>query len=258
VRGGPLQYDMMVGGSIVPEANGDLLYFGAGWNDVPVYRVSGWGDFQRQSGRLRLAESATAAAGKGTGLKADYFGQRPEPVVAPSLDIDNAFVDQIDEDDLALEFFGEPPPAPVPADLEGKPALRQVDPLIWFGNPDTFVKKAWPDPELCEGHFSARWTGFLEPVFSEYYVLKAYVGGRPWDRVRVWLAGELIIDGWDRADDAGMHILSSPIPLRAGRALPIKIEYIKGKTGQLHLCWESKSQEVEHIPTRHLYPERAP
>ena len=55
----PVQYDMFVGGSFHELPDGDLLYFGAGWNRVPVYRISGWNDFQRQSGKVQLKRAAT-------------------------------------------------------------------------------------------------------------------------------------------------------------------------------------------------------
>jgi hypothetical protein len=35
---------------------------------------------------------------------------------------------------------------------------------------------------------------------------------------------------------------------------PIRIEYAKMAAGYLHLSWERRSQEIEHVPTACLYP----
>lgn len=216
----PLQYDMMVGGSIHELPNGDLLFFGAGWNQVPVYRVTGFKEFTRQQGALRVEEAAPTAAATGTGLSAEYFA-------------------------------GD--------GLQGAPVQTRLDPLVWFGNADTRVKKAWPDLEVCkQPTFSARWSGWIEPRYTEAYTIKAYVGpgkdNTPPDRVRVWMDGKLIIDGWERAPKAGEQLAAAPITLQAGQKVAIKVEYAKTVNGYLHLCWESATQEIEHIPTAFLYP----
>ncbi len=225
----PFQYDMYVGGSIRELPDGDILYFGAGWNHVPVYRVSGWKDFKRQAGRLRVKKQAKGTDAAGTGLLAEYFANDA---------------------------------------LAGIPVLKRTDPLLWFGNADTLVKKGWPDTNLCNRTFSARWTGFLEPRFSEAYTLKAYVGGgrrgddpsspkavSPPEPVRVWLGKRLVIDGWQRPLTNSCQIESAPIQLEAGRKVPIRVEYVRTNTGYLHLCWESASQEIEHVPPECLYPD---
>lgn len=87
------QYDMIVGGSLAKLANGDVVYFGAGWNNVPVYRVKGWDQIGRQQGSVKLTQAASGASGLGTGL--------------------------------AGAFFASP-------DLAGAPALGQVAPRLWF------------------------------------------------------------------------------------------------------------------------------
>ncbi len=237
-----LQYDMFVGGSFHELPNGDLLYFGAGWNRVPVFRVSGWNEFQRQSGTVKLRHADTPAAAVGTGLSAEYFAN---------------------------------------TELAGPPALQTNSPVIWFGNPDTKTRKAWLLGPLCEGAFSARWTGFIESRFSEDYELKIYLGidrrAEKTDCVRVWVGGKLVLDAWEpparkaafdeciasfrrifgdvwNRDTLRNIRLTAIVPLRAGEKTPIRIEYAKTAAGYLHLSWESRSQEIEHVPTACLYP----
>ena len=239
-----LQYDMFVGGSFQELPNGDLLYFGAGWNRVPVFRVSGWDDFQRQSGMVKLKHADTPATAAGTGLSAEYFAN---------------------------------------TELAGPPALQTNNPVIWFGNPDTKTRKAWPPGPLCEGAFSARWTGFIESRFSEDYELKIYLGidrrAETTDRVRVWVGRKRVLDAWEpparkaafdecittfhrifgdvwNRDTLRNIRLTAIVPLRVGEKTPIRIEYAKTAAGYLHLSWESRSQEIEHVPTSALYPKR--
>ena len=70
---GLLQYDMLVGGNLATRRNGDVLFFGCGWNNMPVYRVTGWDQIKRQQGTVTVSASLRAAARKGTGLRAEYF-----------------------------------------------------------------------------------------------------------------------------------------------------------------------------------------
>jgi hypothetical protein len=67
-----LQYDMLLGGNLATRRNGDVLFFGCGWNNMPVYRVTGWDQIQRQQGMVTPPASPRPAARKGTGLRAEY------------------------------------------------------------------------------------------------------------------------------------------------------------------------------------------
>ena len=223
----PLQYDMLANTSFAPLPGGDVLFFGAGWNHVPVYRVSGWQDSSRQEGKVAWNGAAAAAAAEGRGLCAEFFSN---------------------------------------ATMSGRPVFTTLQGPLWFGGPETRNSLKWPDDKLAAGAFSIRLAGFLEPRFSERYLLKAYVGpGKtttvkkhtevtPPDRVRVWLDGRLVIDAWDDVPVNQTHHVSQPLALEAGRKVPIKIEYAKTDKGYLHLCWESTSQEIEHVPAAFLYP----
>ena len=82
------QYDMILGGSLAKLANGEVVFFGCGWNNVPVYRVKGWDQIRRQQGTVRLAGDAPHAHLKGQGLAGEYFGAADfasEPALRKSL-----------------------------------------------------------------------------------------------------------------------------------------------------------------------------
>jgi hypothetical protein len=119
---------------------------------------------------------------------------------------------------------------------------------------------------LSFDNFSVRWTGELEPRFSEDYQL--IVEGDVASAVRIWIGGRMVLedDGVSgrRAQRFGggyccRRSHSVPLPLKAGKRVPIKIEYHHGK-GQagIHLMWQSRTQDRQHVPTRHLFPPAVP
>ncbi|MFM7290495.1 MAG: PA14 domain-containing protein [Planctomycetia bacterium] len=87
------QYDMALGGSLASLPNGDAVFFGCGWNNVPVYRVKGWDQIQRQQGVIPLTSDASHAVLNGHGLAGEYFSTE---------------------------------------DFSGEPILRKVAPRVWF------------------------------------------------------------------------------------------------------------------------------
>ncbi|MEI6635962.1 MAG: PA14 domain-containing protein, partial [Planctomycetota bacterium] len=202
----PIQADMLMGGGMAPMPNGAVLFFGCGWNNVPVYRVTGWDSFHRQSGRVELKKPPRSAAGTGTGLYGEFFTEE---------------------------------------EMKGEPVRRRITPRLWVGG------DYWPKTDNGVEAAVVRWTGSVEARFSEDYQLKTYTAN---DRVRIWLADRLILDSWS-ATNRHDRTYSGPVPLKAGEKTPIRIEYAKmGKGGDLHVCWESASQEIEHIPHPCLYP----
>lgn len=134
-----------------------------------------------------------------------------------------------------------------------EPSKREtVAPQIWFG--DEPRKKRWPDS--IGNEFTASWSGRIEPRFSESYFLHLYVGkdakNLP-EEARLWIDGRLVIDTTKNAKANVTRFRTDPLPLTASKPVPIKLEYKKTGSGELHLSWESLSQSIEHIPTSALY-----
>jgi hypothetical protein len=90
--------------------------------------------------------------------------------------------------------------------------------------------------------FSARWTGFLEPEFSEEYTFYT----RSNDGVRLWIDDNPVIDNWtDHAETEDKGV----IKLEAGRKHRIKLEYFyAGGSGVIRLFWSSVSRKREIVP----------
>ena len=105
---------------------------------------------------------------------------------------------------MRAEFFPTP-------DLTGNAAARRTDGPVWYGFP---AKCAWPDGIAGGQAFSARWTGRVEPRFSEEYTFSVYATGG----VRLWVDGELLIDEW--AATKRTRRFAAPKPLRRAARPP--------------------------------------
>lgn len=263
--------------------NGDTYFATTGPNQSPVYKVHGWNDWQRERGQIAVTATAPHAKRDGQGLNADYF--------------DNP-------------------------DLRGEPVLSRVDPDIWFGpmfgdhmyvasgrrwHGEEYVRENWstllpeeklgkqqkqlfkyqpetPQAPFSRDGFSVRWTGWIEPKFTEDYRLVLAVFGRSYSiiafnkglvdkrasdigaKVRVWIDGELVLDRWDEIEmkpaepEWGWwktrYEKTEPIPMTAGEKLSIRIEFAGcgGVDSHCHLNWESFTQERKHVPSEFLYP----
>jgi hypothetical protein len=217
----PVDYDMVTGGLLFQRANGDVIYCADGWNNLPTYRITGWDKFDRQQGTLRVAAASKSAASTGTGLAARYAG----------------------------------------VDAQATLKHEGIDPQIWFG--DAPRKKLWP--EGAGGEFTATWSGLIEPKFSEEYLLRLYIGQdakKMPEEARLWIDGRLVIDTTKNPTankDARATVTrfqTEPLPMTAGKQVPVKLEYKKTGSGELHLSWESVSQSIEHVPTTALYADK--
>ena len=96
------------------------------------------------------------------------------------------------------------------------------------------------------GPFSARWTGTVEPAFSEEYTFHTVSN----DGVRLSIDGKKIIDDW--TDHAEKEDTGKVTP-EAGRRTPIQLEYFyNGGQGVMKLRWSSKSQKKGSVPAERL------
>jgi uncharacterized protein (DUF1800 family) len=121
--------------------------------------------------------------------------------------------------------------------------LTRIDPTIdfvWGGTN--------PPPNLSNGLYTVRWTGQIQPQFSEQYVFDV----RSDDGCRLWINDQLIIDKW-RAQ--GTTDWTNAITLQAGVRYDFKLDYLQaGGSAEAHLYWYSPSQSKEVVPNSSLYP----
>ena len=225
-----------IGGVMVQTLQGEVLWSPNGRDGSPIYRIHGWEGWERQQGFLTIQQPPVAAREEGRGLTGAYYAN-------------GAFA--------------------------GEPSLTRTDAQIWFGprwlpftaaprNPRPWFTQQMPLP-VDLTLFSARWSGMLEPRFSESYRFFLENAGK--NQARLWVNGQLVINAWrDEGapliygdyrwrDTGGQQFASQPLALTAGIPVVITLEYAaNGGDASLHLSWESWSQERQHIPASVLYP----
>ena len=93
--------------------------------------------------------------------------------------------------------------------------LTETDPTV------DFIWGTGTAPITNSGYYSVRWTGQVQPEFSETYTFDANTD----DGVKLWVNDQLIIDTWVRrsANDS-----IGTIGLQAGIKYDIKMEYFNG------------------------------
>jgi len=99
-------------------------------------------------------------------------------------------------------------------------------------------------------HFAVRWTGQIQPEYSENYTFRLKSN----DGARLWVNGQQLIERWSTgwADPKGT------IQLEAGKRYDIEIDYFQydGDAG-INLYWSSSSQKEQIVPTSDLFPDLA-
>ncbi len=109
-----------------------------------------------------------------------------------------------------------------------------------------------PDPSLGVDTFSVRWTGRVEPLFSETYTFYTESD----DGVRLWINGQLVIDNWtDHAPTEN----SGVIALAAGSKYDLQMDFYENGGGAVaRLLWSSASTPKQVVPQGQLYAPAPP
>lgn len=133
------------------------------------------------------------------------------------------------------------------APYTGAPTLTRTDATVNFN---------WgtgsPDPTISVDHFTARWTGSVQPQFDEDYTF--YVTSDDGARLFLWLNGQktTVVDSWV---DQGPTEHSGTVTMRAGQRYTIEMDYYENGGGAVAtLSWSSPSTAKAIIPTVQLYP----
>jgi hypothetical protein len=115
----------------------------------------------------------------------------------------------------------------------GSHQFVQTDPQVWFN-----WGRMAPTEGMPPGDFSARWTGYVRPEFTEDY--KFYLSAT--GKARLWVNDQEAASG-------------SSLRLVAGQMIPIRVEYTRsGEAPSLMLEWQSTSLKREVVPAGRLYP----
>ena len=104
-----------------------------------------------------------------------------------------------------------------------------------------------PDPAIDNDTFSVRWSGRIEPLYSETYTFQTTSD----DGVRLFIDNELVID---KFIDQGPTAHRGIIALEAGEQYDIRMEYYERGGGAVaELAWFSPSQPLQVVPQTQLY-----
>ena len=126
--------------------------------------------------------------------------------------------------------------------LSGSPTLSRTDATVnfnWSSTP--------PDPALGLGNYSARWTGQVQPQFSETYTFYTSTD----DGARLWVNGVQLVNDWTDHPETEN---SGAIALTANQKYNIVMEYYQGAGGAVaKLLWSSPSTTKAIIPQTQLY-----
>ncbi|WP_326806724.1 alpha-L-fucosidase [Streptomyces sp. NBC_01775] len=125
----------------------------------------------------------------------------------------------------------------------GRPAVTRTDPSVNY---------AWrfdgsPAPSVPAGRFSTRWTGSLQPRYTDTYSFTTVSD----DTAKVWIDGKLVIDSGEPHDP---RVDKGTIALKAGQKYAIKVEHRQqGGEAHMKLLWSSPNQQQEIVPRSQLY-----
>jgi PKD repeat protein/subtilisin-like proprotein convertase family protein len=125
-----------------------------------------------------------------------------------------------------------------------------------FTRHDAAINFDWgggtPDPRIGADTFSVRWTGQIEPLYSQVYTFHALTD----DGFRLWINNQRVIDSW--IDQAPTE-RSGSIALVAMTRYDIRVEYYENGGGAVaKLSWSSSSQPKEIVPNARLFPPPPP
>ncbi|HEX7669545.1 MAG TPA: PA14 domain-containing protein, partial [Polyangiaceae bacterium] len=135
--------------------------------------------------------------------------------------------------------------------LAGAPTMTRVDNTVnfdWGGGS--------PGAPIGVDNFSVRWTGFVQPAYTETYSFQTATD----DGVRLWVNGVQLVDNWIPQGTNGVcgsptsAQYSGSIALTAGVKYPITMEYYEqGGGAAAELYWQSPSTACAPIPKSRLF-----
>src|SRR3954454_8334628 len=102
----------------------------------------------------------------------------------------------------------------------------------------TAAPAAGVDPDS----FSVRWSGQIEPAFTETYTFTLLSD----EGARLWVDGKLVIDDWT---PHARQYQQGTVALQAGKLYDLRLDYFEGTgTAQVELSWSSASQPTQVVP----------
>jgi hypothetical protein len=152
---------------------------------------------------------------------------------------------------VASATTSAPPPAGSGTGLKGDYYNNSDLTSLKLTRTDATVNFNWgtgsPNSAISSDTFSVRWTGQVQPLFSETYTFYTVSD----DGVRLWVNGTLLINNWTNHSSVEN---SGAISLAGNQKYDIVMEYYENTNGATAtLSWSSASQAKQIIPKTQLY-----
>jgi alpha-L-fucosidase len=213
-----------------------------------VYNWPGAGGTIHVSARSPFAMTAARVLGSSQAVTVRAAGDGYD--VIPSGAATNAIATVIEAD------ISTPAPAPAGTGtglkaeyfnntgFTGAPAVTRVDPTVNY---------AWrfsgsPAAAIGTDNFASRWTGQIQPRYSETYTFTTVSD----DTVRLWVNGQLVISN---TNPHGATVDRGSITLTAGQRYDIRMEQTdNGGEAYAKLLWASPNTPAQIVPKSQLYP----
>jgi hypothetical protein len=117
---------------------------------------------------------------------------------------------------------------------------------------DAVVNFNWnsnsPDPSMPTSNYTIKWTGLIQPLFSEPYTFSTTTD----DGARLWVNGQEIINAWSPQSPTTW---SGVVYLQAQQVYAVEMDYFQAGGGALaQLAWTSPSTTPTIVPQSQLYP----
>jgi glucose/arabinose dehydrogenase len=124
--------------------------------------------------------------------------------------------------------------------------VARIDPTV-----DFVWGSGAPAPGIAADTFSVRWTGQVQPQFSETYTFYTQSD----DGVRLWVNGQQIVNNWTNHATTEN---SGTIALTAGQRYDVRMEFFEnGGAATARLSWSSASVPKAVVPSARLFAQAA-
>jgi len=121
----------------------------------------------------------------------------------------------------------------------------RTDPTVGFD------WEASPATGVSADQFSVRWTGQVQPLYTQAYTFYTLSD----DGIRLWVNGQQLVNNW--TDHASTEN-SGTLALTAGQKYDLKLEFYDNASAAIaSLSWSGPSQAKQVIPSTQLYPAAA-
>jgi alpha-L-fucosidase len=126
----------------------------------------------------------------------------------------------------------------------GTPTVTRTDPVINFN----WRFAGSPAPTIPTDNFAARWTGTIEPRFTETYTFSTLSD----DTVQLWVNNQLVISN---TTPHGPTVDKGTIALTAGQRYSIRLQQTESSgEASAKLFWSSPDTPQQIVPTGQLRP----